>query len=214
MAAAALVSAYAKHLRGLLPTGRLWRQEEESVLHRLVTAFGVELAEIEERGADALLESDPRTTTELLPEWEALVGLPDPCIGALAVGTEARRAAVLARLVSLGGMNPAIYIAKGLELGFTITIEEPSYAPWAAGIGTAGELLYGSTTLGVGEPNWPYLAIIHAGDDLTTAEKAFLECSLAPTFPAHVVAVFLYDLKVLRPDPVQGDGQVPDVTIS
>jgi uncharacterized protein YmfQ (DUF2313 family) len=50
-------------------------------------------------------------------------GLPDSCTGP-AVGVEARRRAVVARLTGRGGQSRAYYIGVAAALGFVIEIEE------------------------------------------------------------------------------------------
>ena len=85
--------AYARMMKSLLPPGRLWRLVLTSILSRLLFACAEELARVHTRAEDLLRESDPRTTLELLPDFERQLDLPS-------TGTiEERRARVIARLV-------------------------------------------------------------------------------------------------------------------
>ena len=68
-------------------------------------------------------EADPRTTLELLADWERVCGLPDPCSGQAATIAE-RRAQVVARLTATGGQSVAYFETLALALGFVITIVE------------------------------------------------------------------------------------------
>ena len=85
--------AYGRMVRHLFPPGKLWRFEPGSLLEAITLACGDELARIEARGVDLARESDPRTTSELLPDFEAMLGLASD-------GSEDdRRARVVAHLV-------------------------------------------------------------------------------------------------------------------
>lgn len=79
-------------MKALLPPGKLWRMVA-STLADFLLACAQELARVDAR-ADALIEeADPRTTTELLPDFELDLGL-------IASGTLAdRRARVIALLL-------------------------------------------------------------------------------------------------------------------
>ncbi len=71
-------------------------------------------------------EADPRTTSLLLADWERVAGLPDAC--ELAFGGEQsesqRRQALVARLLSQGGLSRAYYLDVIEALGYTATITE------------------------------------------------------------------------------------------
>ncbi|MGE4528145.1 MAG: putative phage tail protein, partial [Rhodospirillaceae bacterium] len=68
-------------------------------------------------------ELDPRTTLELLPDWERVCDLPDTG-AALGETIAARRGAVQARLTATGGQNAPYFIALAAALGFEIEIYE------------------------------------------------------------------------------------------
>lgn len=77
------------------------------------------------------VEAFPPTSVELLPDWEEVLGLPDPCLGANPV-TAARQAAVAARLAATGGQSVPYYEALATNLGASISVTE--YAPWRWGV--------------------------------------------------------------------------------
>lgn len=93
--------AYAAMLTKLLPRGRLWRRLLEGVLSRILLAIGDSLARIDQRALDLLAEGDPTKTVELLPEYEADLGLPSDGT------TDARRARVIAQLLRRPRFRPA-----------------------------------------------------------------------------------------------------------
>lgn len=80
---------------------RLWPPGQfvtgpESVNFKTMHALGEEMSRVDQRQIDLLEESDPRTTSELLPEWEAQYGLTDSS------GTDdERRARLQTRILSL-----------------------------------------------------------------------------------------------------------------
>lgn len=93
--------AYARMIWGLMPGGRLWRIFG-SLLSKVLLACADELARIDARAGDLLRESDPRTTTELLSDFERERGLSS------AGGTiDERRARVVARVVARQRYRPA-----------------------------------------------------------------------------------------------------------
>lgn len=68
----------------LLPRGVAWSKSPDSRLGKLLDALTRELDRVEARAADLLRESNPRTTSELLLEWDAIVALNYPALS----GTE------------------------------------------------------------------------------------------------------------------------------
>lgn len=62
-------------LKALLPPGRLWKLFPSSFLSKIFLANGDELERVDARAQDLIRESDPRTTDELLPEFERVLGI-------------------------------------------------------------------------------------------------------------------------------------------
>lgn len=91
--------AYARMLKALLPSGKIWRLN--AVLEDIFLANGDELARVDARAFTLMTESDPRTADELLPDFERVLDL-------YGSGTEAeRRAIVVALLIRRGRFRPA-----------------------------------------------------------------------------------------------------------
>jgi len=80
-------------LQSLLPRGRAWSRDENSILTQLLNGFGEELARIDTRSEDLINEIFPRTSTELLTEHETDYGIPDDD-KAIEPTTAGRRAAI------------------------------------------------------------------------------------------------------------------------
>ena len=74
--------------------------------------------------ADLILtESDPRSTSHLLPDWERVLGLPDTPNGQLPTVAQ-RRAAVVAKITMRGGQTRDFFIKLAANLGYAIIITE------------------------------------------------------------------------------------------
>lgn len=104
-------------LFSLLPPGMVWPVEPESNLQRLLDGSAQEFARVDSRVADLLVEADPRRALYLFEEWEASYGLPGDCAPADQPMSD-RRAALVGRVVSQGGMRVADYIELAAGLGY------------------------------------------------------------------------------------------------
>lgn len=184
-------------LQALLPPGRLWRRDAGSNLTRLLRAISRGLVRKHQRILRMREEADPRTAYELLPEWEDLLGLPDPCTGESETLQE-RRAIAAARWTAKGGQSRAHYIDLAAALGVPITIEE------------FGQFRCDASECDVdplNEDAWAYTWVVHAPevteipfrcDESTTEEplltfgNAPLECTIRRAAPAHTIVHFAY----------------------
>jgi len=187
---------YAAALLSLLPTGPAWPRDDDATIPAVARGLSDRAAAIHQRAADLLAEVWPGTTVELLAEWEASLGLPDPCVGP-GQSTTQRRAAVMARLTAVGGQSIPYLVSVAAALGYAITIEE--HQPAAAGILRAGAPLGGE--------DWAHAITVHApeativpavagrmvaGDPLRAWGNEALQCVLSRLRPAHSVIRFSY----------------------
>lgn len=124
----------------LLPQGQAWPKHTiESTLWKACDGLNNYWGYVDGRAADLLeTESDPRTTVELLPDWERNWGLPDPCFKETPTVSDRQRMLVF-KMTLLGGQSRDFFIDDvALDmLGYTITISE--YAPFMAGVSQAGD---------------------------------------------------------------------------
>lgn len=127
---------YAKMLVGLLPKGKLWPNDENSVWYKLCYAFGKELLRIDDRMKELLVERDSRTTVELISDFERDLGIPDECSQVGATIAE-RQAQVHSKLINVGGLHKQDYIDIATGMGITITITE--YQPFWVGYHGMGD---------------------------------------------------------------------------
>jgi uncharacterized protein YmfQ (DUF2313 family) len=137
---------YVDALAALLPVGPAWPREYDSTLMKLVGGFSQIWGDpVDARAADLLeIESDPRQTIELLPDWEYNYGLPDPCYTApQTIGQ--RQLALVMRMTMLGSQSREFFIEVAAEIGYTITITE--YRVFVVGIDRCGDnRVYGDGT--------------------------------------------------------------------
>ena len=188
---------YRAQLQALLPQGGAWPRESEAVLTRALHAFADEMARLDARGDDLLEEIDPRTTVELLADWERVAGLPEDCAPAVVLSTEERRAALVAKLANSGGQSRAYFIELARALGFEITITE--FDPSVCGEMQCGEELQGEAWATAWRVNAPLFSPVQficgagaCGDTLGGATNAPLECAFGHLKPAHTFLFFEY----------------------
>lgn len=72
----------------------------------------------------AASQTFPSALTYTLPDWEAELGLPDPCGAPTSI--TGRVFAVRARFGALGGASPAYFVCLAESAGYTVTVEEPT----------------------------------------------------------------------------------------
>lgn len=189
------VQAYREQLHALLPRGRVWTRDADSNLGRVLAAWGAELATAEARAGELLEELDPRTTVEMIADWERMVGLPDPCTGPLD-GLAQRRAAVLARLAELGAQTPAYYVSLAAAFGYEVTITE--FRAVTCGMPIGGPM-YGIDWQFAWQVNAPETTVTFsecgsgtAGEPIATWGNLLLECVIQRAKPAHTIVIFSY----------------------
>ncbi|KAF6692757.1 DUF2313 domain-containing protein [Pseudomonas sp. EKM23D] len=108
---------YQTQLRALLPSGPAWDPELVPEIEKILSGVSLELARIDARAFDLISELDPAGASELVPEWEAVMGLPDPCLGDTPA-FEDRRMAVRQRLTAVGGQSRAYFIEIAITQGY------------------------------------------------------------------------------------------------
>lgn len=112
------MSAHADLLKLLLPPVAYDRTGV--ALSAEIAAEGAQLDAFQALMATLLLETDPRTTDVLLPDWERVYGLPDACVGAGST-VEQRRAYLAAKVAETGGIARTYYENLAVVLGYPET---------------------------------------------------------------------------------------------
>jgi uncharacterized protein YmfQ (DUF2313 family) len=128
---------YKQAFLALLPQGQAWPRHPESLLYKVVAGLCEYWGFVDSRAADLLeIESDPRTTVELLPDWERNWGLPDPCYAAPQT-IDQRQLALVMRMTMQGSASREFYIQVAAQIGYSITITE--YRVFVVGIDRCGD---------------------------------------------------------------------------
>jgi uncharacterized protein YmfQ (DUF2313 family) len=128
---------YADAMQSLLPLGQAWPRYDDCALMQVVTGLCKIWGDFE-LAASLLLEveSDPRSTQVLLPDWERNWGLPDPCYQEpLTIGD--RQRALVQRMTIEGAQSREFFIGVAAYIGYTITIHE--YRPFMCGLDRCGD---------------------------------------------------------------------------
>lgn len=186
---------FTDQLLALLPRGRAWPRDLETTIRKTIAGLAPTYARNMERGNALVVDAFPGDTESLLPEWEASLGLPDPCAGAGATIAQ-RRAQVVSKLADTGGQSEGYFIALAAKLGYEITITK--YAPNTFGMAFGGFF--------AGD-DWAYTWQVNAalvnqhffefgagslGDPFSSWGNAVLECVFNALKPAHTVLIFSY----------------------
>lgn len=203
-------------LMDLLPHGWAWPRDPDAILSLFFAAIAEDAARLQARYCDLLVESNPTTTAELLPDWERALGLPDPC-APVGFGIEERRGAVIAALNSGGGASVAYFEMLARDRGYEVTIEERR--PFRAGRSRCG-----STAARLGPSRMRFAWIVKlqtprvvrfrcgsaqsrcGRDRLGSFERATeIECLFERLKPAQTLVVFDYSDSERRGLALSGD---------
>ncbi len=189
-------SDYATAMGNLLPRGPVWSREPGSNMAALMGALAPTYQRSGSVAAALIADIFPSTTSNLMPEWEETLGLPDPCSPANP-STEQRRAAILAKFIGAGGQSTSYYIAVAAALGYTITITQ--YKPFRLGWNNIGDPLMGPGWESVWDVNAPTITASRftlgrsaLGDPFWTIGNTELECRIRAIAPAHTLVRFKY----------------------
>ncbi|WP_434627674.1 YmfQ family protein [Chromobacterium sp. CV08] len=187
---------YQGALQRLLPRGRVWPREPDAVQSQVALALAQVYSRTHARANNLLVDAFPPTAYELLPEWEATLGLPDPVLGP-ATTLQGRRGQVVAQLTAVGGQSAAYFVQVAANLGYTISIT--NFAPFRMGQSGMGSAL--------GGPEWAHTWAVHAplntvisfrmgqsamGEPLNSWGNAALQELLRRLAPAHAILQFHY----------------------
>jgi uncharacterized protein YmfQ (DUF2313 family) len=183
----------------LLPRGRVWHRGWGTAQAAQLLTLMPTWAALDARAGELIPDAFPCTTVELLPEWEATLGLPDPCVQPPLSTLQQRQAAVCAKFVARGGQTRDYFIQIAASLGYEISIE--TFTPFFASRGCAGQPLNG--------PEWAFAwqitvhstlpvtyfraSMSSANDPLATFGDETLRCMFEAIKPAHTEIIWIYE---------------------
>src|SRR5690348_5922387 len=182
---------YAQALQALMPPGKVWPRDPDSVQAQVLASLAPSFQRSGQAGLNLLADAFPATAQYLLPEWEASLGLPDPCAGESPT-LQNRRQQVVARLTGQGGQSISYFVTYAALLGYTVTVTQ--YAPFRCGQSRCGDQL--------GGPEWSFTWAINApletvtyfragistcGEPLESWGNSVLQCEMDAIKPAHTI---------------------------
>lgn len=192
---------YATAFRALLPQGLAWPISPISILSKVINGLTHIFGFVDDRAADLLeVETDPRLTTELLPEWERAFGLPDNCFPFPSIDEDVRRSNLVTRMTLLGEQSRAFFIKQGLSVGETVQIRE--FAPYMCGVSRVGDTRMANVENSdpvhfrwqLGPPENRFYWTVKILVLLPSFKGGDLFCILRRWKPAHTEVVFDYSV--------------------
>lgn len=186
--------SYLQQLQNLLLRGKAWTRESGSRMTQLLTAIAQEFARVDLRTDDMLDEADPRTTNELLSDWERVAGLPDPC-AAEQDTVELRRQVLIYKLTNVGGQSKQFYIDVAARLGYTVTITEFKKHTVASRVNDPINSVDWVFTWRVNAPQTTVRrakVTSRVNEPLASWGNQILECNITRLKPAHTHVQFAY----------------------
>lgn len=186
---------YGVQLRQLLPYGPAWDGD-----HPLLQGGAAELARVGEQAAAlSTEETNPLSTSWLLPRYEALCGLPDECEVPGTSTIQERQRRLDAKMNSIGGINEAYYLSLLIALGYPeATITRYHHRTFTPG-SRAGDQLYSPSWRFVWTVNLPAVGKVtnfvpgsRAGEPLRTWGNAEAQCVISKLAPPHTHVNFRY----------------------
>lgn len=188
---------YLDQAQALLPPGPAWPRDAEAYITRLLLGLCEEFARADLRALNLVEEADPRTTSELLLDWERVAGLPDGCVvdAGDSPSTVQRRAALVARLTMEGAQSITYFEAMAASLGYTVVVSEFDVYDVGddvnASINGSEWAHVWKVTSVLNQPVYFYVTSSVA-DPLASWSNVILECVLNRFKPAHSYLIFAY----------------------
>ena len=193
---------FAAVIAGELPTGDAWPRDPDGELMRWCAGNAMIWGDVEVKATLLLtVETDPRRTYLMLPDWERNFGLPDPCVPVVQTLPE-RRIALVNKMTIEGGQSIPFFEALAATLGYSIKIIE--FKPFQFGLSS-----FGGSRGRMNPPGFRHVWRVRIGgarltrfrfgassfgrDSMLEVRKAeVLECMLRRWAPAHTQVIFDY----------------------
>lgn len=183
-------------LQALMPRGLAWPRDPDTVMTRVVSGLAPTWTRHTQANNYLLGDAFPATSADLLPEWEAALGLPDPCAGPSPT-LQGRQKQVVARLVNSGGQAVPYFVGYAGALGYDVTVSE--FTPFRMGQQAMRSPLGRAEWAHAWQINAPAVTMTYfrmaqscMGQPLASWGNAVLECELGEVKPAHTILHFAY----------------------
>lgn len=186
---------YYNELAGLLPPGPAWDTLNPSTLTVFLDAWSQEFARIQAHADQLIEEADPRTSNELLTDYERIFGLPTDCMTGITQTLQQRHNALVAQMTGTGGQSISYFINLAASAGYTVTITEFTASTVAM---TVADTIVGSDWATAWQVNaalntvTSFLSTSLVSEALGSWGNTQLECLINRFKPAHTFALFSY----------------------
>lgn len=199
MAVIRTAEEYRRQLQGLLPSGPAWDAELVPEIDLVLSGVALEFSRLDARAVALLNEMDPAGVSELIPDWESIMGLPDSCLGPNPA-FEDRRLAVRRRLLEVGGQSRVYFIEIAVSQGYPNATITEHRAPrmgrsrfGAAHFGTWNAQFMWTLNTGGRQRQGRRFGVSYWGERFGTNPGNALECLIRRPAPAHTVVHINYD---------------------
>lgn len=189
------MNSHAQLLKLLLPP--VSYDKNASVLGMEINAEGAQLDAAEAWAGALLLEADPRSTDQMLADFERVYGLPDDCC-MTTVDASSRRVNLLAKVAQVGGLSKPYFLGLAAalgEVGVTITSYKPSSCETTCEsilVDESFRILWQVNIPNRITPRKAFRAGSRCGARVDAYTKGRLECLLMRLKPAHTYVKFNY----------------------
>jgi uncharacterized protein YmfQ (DUF2313 family) len=188
---------YLGAMQALMPRGRVWPRDIDAKQTQLLLALAQVYERSDGRSRQLLVDGFPQSSVELLPEWEATLGLPDSC-GGTPDSIAERQARLVVKLQEPGGMSKGYFLNLATVLGYAdVTITE--FGPTNCGM---------TCEIAVMDEQFRFLWKVNLPHQVNNREAfrvgsrcderidrytfGALECQLMRLKPAHTQVIFTY----------------------
>lgn len=188
---------YLGALQALMPRGRIWPRDLDATQTQLLLALAQVYERSDGRSRQLLVDGFPQSAVELLPEWEATLGLPDSCGGAPESIAE-RQARLVVKLQEPGGMSKVYFLGLAAALGYadtTITEFGPATCEMTCAAAVVDELFRFIWKVNLpheGDNHAFFRADARCDTRIDNYVFGALECQLMRLKPAHTQVIFSY----------------------
>lgn len=186
------LQAWLSALQAMLPPGRAFTREPDSVLSQLLSAIAAMFLAVQLKLENLLEQADPRHATSMLADWERLLGL---SAGQQQVD---RQRSAYQRLVEQGGQSRSYFIGLAELLGEPgVTITEFGSFTCNSNCNAA---LYSPANRFVWRVNIPHAALntrfMNCNSPCNVALQQYTPSVIERAFtdrkPAHTTVIFAY----------------------
>jgi uncharacterized protein YmfQ (DUF2313 family) len=192
---------YLWQFQRLLPRGRVWQRGWGTLQAAYLLTLMPTWARLHASFNALVVDVFPCSTVGMLPEWEASLGLPDPCVQPPLATIQQRTAAVCAKFAARGGSSIEYFMRLGASLGYQIEIQ--TFKPFRTGQSRTGDRLYSEEWIfawriniqgDVGSITYFRSGKSSAGERLATWGIQQLQCILAEFAPANTIPIWAYQI--------------------